>query len=325
MGTWDIARACVCMLLVAVAWWSVQSHVADPATCCVPRPAYPDHIHTHMHTHTIMTKYRRCLSHYIVSSDNCVQLSYLSSQYASTGSELYISLNNSRHPQVCEASAWLQARTWGEDHVCRCRMVVSFAKNDVHVNVPINWHWGTAGFLLTVLQLHWTTAECAAWTRNYVIFVSGQQCTVRRSKSMSEHRADRLWDDFNHFWEATSVFNLPLLHHVTTLSHNSLLEEYSTTSLPYCTYSIITQTLRRIHNVHASPPYCTYSIITQTIRWIQIDVESCPADRVAMLCCSSPTACHPAAGTNCSVPVADYWTSPVSIELLQQRLVRTSR
>ena len=26
--------------------------------------------------------------------------------------------------------------------------------------------------------------------------------------------------------------------------------------------------------------------------------QSCPADRVAMLCCSSPTACHPAAGTN---------------------------
>ena len=31
------------------------------------------------------------------------------------------------------------------------------------------------------------------------------------------------------------------------------------------------------------------------------------------------------AGTNCSVPVADYCTSPVSIGLLQQRLVRTSR
>ena len=44
-----------------------------------------------------------------------------------------------------------------------------------------------------------------------------------------------------------------------------------------------------------------------------------------MLCCSSPTACHPTAGTNCSVPVADYCTSPVSIGLLQQRLVRTSR
>ena len=40
---------------------------------------------------------------------------------------------------------------------------------------------------------------------------------------------------------------------------------------------------------------------------------------------SRPTACHPAAGTNCSVPVADYCTSPVSIGLLQQRLVRTSR
>jgi len=53
--------------------------------------------------------------------------------------------------------------------------------------------------------------------------------------------------------------------------------------------------------------------------------QSCPADRVAMLCCSSSTACHPAAGTNCSVPVADYCTSPVSIGLLQQRFVRTFR
>ena len=49
------------------------------------------------------------------------------------------------------------------------------------------------------------------------------------------------------------------------------------------------------------------------------------ADRVAMLCCSSPTACHPEACTNCSVPVADHCTSPFSIGLLQQRLVQTSR
>ena len=33
---------------------------------------------------------------------------------------------------------------------------------------------------------------------------------------------------------------------------------------------------------------------------------------------------HPAAGTSCSVPVADYCTSLFSIGLLQQRLVRTS-
>ena len=57
-----------------------------------------------------------------------------------------------------------------------------------------------------------------------------------------------------------------------------------------------------------------------------VDAGSCHQQiaRFTMLRCSTPAAYHPAADTNCSVPLAYCCTRPFSVGLLQQRSVWTS-